>query len=172
MGTEGHPSADLSPAVRDRLALEAATASAIYGVIVSSAVMASVHGQSIAQLAVAVLVTLVVYWLAERFSQVMARRIVHAPRLSWPELRRELGSGWELVSASFLPLAVLVGSGLLGATASGAVVAALVCGTALLTAAGWRVGREAEFGLPAQLLTAACTGAFGAAMILLKTLLH
>jgi hypothetical protein len=162
----------LSAGVRARLAEETATANAIYGIIVSSAVMASVHGQSVARLAAAALVTLIIYWLAERFAHVMAKRIVHAPALSWPELRRELGGGWELVTASFLPLAVLVGAGVLGATVSRAVIAALVCSTALLAAAGWRVGREAELGLPARLLSTVCAGAFGVAMILLKTLLH
>ena len=165
-------SAGLSPEVRARLEEETATATGIYGIIVSSAVMASVQGQSVPQLALATLFTLVIYWTAERFSHVMAQRIVHAPRLSWHELRHELGQGWELVTASFLPLAVLVGSRLLGATVTRAVDAALLCGTALLAAAGWRVGREADLGLPARLLSAAIGCAFGAAMIALKTLLH
>jgi hypothetical protein len=162
----------LSPSVRARLAEERATANGIYGIIVSSAVMASVHGQSVAQLAIATLATLLIYWTAERFAHVMAQRIVHGPHLGWPELRRELGQGWELVTASFFPLAVLVGSRLLGATVSGAVLAALLCGTALLAAAGWRVGQEADLRLPSRLLSAAIGAAFGAAMILLKTLLH
>jgi hypothetical protein len=165
-------SAGLSPGIRARLAEEAATATAIYGIIVSCAVMASVQGKSVPQVALATLFTLVIYWTAERFSHVMAQRIEHAPRLSWHELRRELRQGWELVTASFLPLAVLVGSRLLGATVSGAVNAALLCGTALLAAAGWRVGREADLSLPARLLSAAIGSAFGLAMIALKTLLH
>jgi hypothetical protein len=162
----------LSPSVRARLAEEAATADAIYGIIVSSAVMASVHGQGVLQLALATLFTLLIYWTAERFAHVMAQRIVHAPRLGWQELRRELGEGWELVTASFIPLAVLVGSRMLGATVSGAVNAALLCSTALLAAAGWRVGQEADLSLPSRLLSAAIGGAFGGAMIALKTLLH
>ena len=102
-------------AARDLLAEERATANAIYGIIVSSAVMASAHGQSVVALAVAVLVTLLIYWAAERFAHVMGERIVHTPELTASQLRRHLGTGWELVSASFLPLGVLLGSGLLGA---------------------------------------------------------
>jgi hypothetical protein len=165
-------SAGLSPEVRARLDEETATATGIYGIIVSSAVMASVPEQSVVQLTLATLFTLAIYWTAERFSHVMAQRIVHAPRLSWHELRHELGEGWELVTASFLPLAVLVGSRLLGAPVSRAVDAALLCGTALLAAAGWRVGREADLSQRARLLSAAIGCAFGAAMIALKTLLH
>jgi hypothetical protein len=158
--------------VRDLLAEETATANAIYGIIVSSAVMASAHDQSILVIAIAVLTTLVIYWAAERFAHVMGQRIVHSPELTVRQLRRHLGRGWELVSASFIPLAVLLGSGLLGAGVYAAVLAALICATALLFAAGWRVGQEAALSLSSRLMSALFSGAFGAAMILLKTLLH
>jgi hypothetical protein len=158
--------------VRDLLAEERATADAIYGIIVSSAVMASAHGQSVVALAVAVLVTLLIYWAAERFALVMGERIVHTPELTASQLRRHLGTGWELVTASFLPLGVLLASGLLGAGVDAAALAALICATALLLVAGWRVGGEAALSLSSRLVSALCSGAFGAAMILLKTLLH
>jgi hypothetical protein len=158
--------------VRDLLAEEKATANAIYGIIISSAVMASAHDQTIVELAVAVLVTLVIYWAAERFAHVMGQRIVHSPELTGRQLRRQLGSGWELVTASFIPLGVLLGSALLGAGVETAALAALICATALLFAAGWRVGREAELSLFSRLASALLSGAFGAAMILLKALLH
>jgi hypothetical protein len=158
--------------VRDLLAQERATANAIYGIIVSSAVMASAHEQTVLEVAVAVLVTLVIYWAAERFAHVMGQRIVHSPELTAGQLRRHLGTGWELVSASFLPLGVLLGSGLLGADVDRAVVAALICATTLLFAAGWQVGREAALSPSSRLLSALCSGAFGMAMIALKALLH
>ena len=158
--------------VRDLLAEERATANAIYGIIVSSAVMASGHGQSVVALAVAVLVTLVIYWAAERFALVMGERIVHTPELTASQLRRHLGTGWELVTASFLPLGVLLGSGLLGADVDTATLAALICATVLLLVAGWRVGGEAALSPSARLVSALCSGAFGAAMIALKALLH
>ena len=49
-----------------------------------------------------------------------------------------------------------------------AALAALICATALLFAAGWRVGQEAALSLSARLVSALCSGAFGAAMIALK----
>ena len=61
---------------------------------------------------------------------------------------------------------------MLGAEVDRAVLAALICATALLFAAGWRVGREAELSPSARLLSALCSGAFGVAMIGLKALLH
>jgi hypothetical protein len=157
---------------RDLLAEETATANAVYGVVVSSAVMASSHGQPVLRLAVAVLVTLVIYWAAERFARIMGARIVHSPDLTVRQLRRELSSGWELVSASFLPLGVLLGSSLLGADVDTSVLLALLCATALLFAAGWRVGREASLRPSFRLVSALCSGALGVAMILLKALLH
>jgi hypothetical protein len=157
---------------RDLLAEEEATADTIYGIIVSSAVMASAHDQSVLQLAVAVLATLLIYWAAERFARVMGQRIVRPEELSVGQLRHHLGRGWELVSASFLPLGVLLGCGLLGTGVDVAAVAALVCATALLFVAGWRVGREAALSLPSRIASALLSGAFGVAMILLKALLH
>ena len=172
LDADGGPDADISPQARRMLAEETRTANGIYGIIVGSAVLVSVHGSTVPQLAVAVLVTLVIYWLAERYAHVMARRIVHPGALTWSELRGELHHGWELVTASFLPLGVLVGSRALGAEVSTAVVAALLCATVLLAAAGWQVGREAGLSHWARFGSAACAGAFGAAMVLLKTLLH
>jgi hypothetical protein len=153
------------------LAEEKATATAIYGIIVSSAVMASAHENSVLKVAVAVLVTLLVYWAAERFAHVMGERIVHSPDAR-AGLRSHLGSGWELVSASFLPLGVLLGAGLLGLSVDDAVLVALLCATALLFAAGWRVGREAALSTSSRLVSGLTSGAFGAAMIVLKSLLH
>jgi TRAP-type C4-dicarboxylate transport system permease large subunit len=152
---------------------ETRTANAIYGVIVSTAVMASVkRGDSVGRLAVAVLVTLLVYWAAERYAHVMARRIGLGRRQTHAEVRQELSSGWELVTASFLPVLVLLGTHWLGADLSGSVLSALACGTVLLCLVGWRVGREAQLGLVKRLLSAAFAGAIGVVMIALKTTLH
>jgi hypothetical protein len=151
---------------------ETKTANGIYGVIVSAAVMATEQGDAVGRLAVAVLVTLVVYWAAERYAHVMAGRISLGREQTRAELRRELSDGWELVTASFLPLLVLVGTGWLGADLPGSVLSALAFSTLLLSLIGWRVGREAQLGLVQRLLSAACTGAFGIVMISLKAFLH
>lgn len=158
--------------VQDRLAVEERTQNVIYGVIVSSAVMASAHGESVRRLSLAVLVTLVIYWAAERYARVMARTIVLGSWIGWQELRRDLGDGWELVTASFLPLVVLVCADLLGASLSASTLAALLCSTAVLCAAGWRVGSAAQLRPLPRLFAAAAAGTFGGVMIVLKSLLH
>ncbi len=161
-----------SDLVAHHVSEEARTANGIYGLIVGSAVMASAQGDAVGRLAVAVLITLLIYWVAERYAHVMARKIVLRRRLTRPELRRELSHGWELVTASYLPLIVLVGTNLLGAGLTGSVLSALVCSTALLCLSGWRVGGEADLGLGQRLLSTAVAGAFGVVMIVLKSLLH
>src|SRR5215212_6840324 len=96
---------------------EESTAAGIYGVIVASAVMAASHAERIVAVAVAVLVTLVVYWSAERYARLVAARIHDGRRPSWHQVRHELTHGWEILSASTIPLIVLVVAGvLLGAS--------------------------------------------------------
>jgi len=156
----------------EALAEEQRTANAIYGVIVSSAVMASAHAEAVGRLAVAVVVTLTIYWAAERYAHLMANHIGLGPHVRWRDLREGLRGGWDLVTASFLPLLVLLVGGALGASYVAAVVLALFTSTGLLTLAGWRVGREVGLGAWQSLLSAVGAGAFGVAMIALKSLLH
>jgi hypothetical protein len=156
----------------DELRKETRTANGIYGVIVGTGVMAADNGSTIGRLTVAVLVTLLVYWAAERYAHVAAKRIVLRRKLTRSEMRRELSDGWEIVTASYLPLLVLVTSSLLGADHFAAVRNALVFSTALLSFSGWRVGSEAQLPIVRHLLSMAIAGAFGIVMIVLQSFLH
>lgn len=151
---------------------EESTAAGIYGVIVSAAVMAASHAHTAAVTAVAVLVTLLVYWSAERYARLVAERIHEGHRLSWSTLRRQLASGWEIVTASALPVAVLVGADILGRTQQASVIAALICSTLLLCLAGWEIGRHGHLSTVERLVATAVAGSFGVALIVLKTALH
>lgn len=151
---------------------EESTATAIYGVIVSAAVMAASHAATALAVDVAVLVTLVIYWSAERYARLVAERIHDGRRPTWQEVRRQLTRGWELVSASALPLVVLSLARLAGAALSTAVLAALVCSTVLLCVAGWEVGRNGQLSTGERIVSAAVAGVFGLAMIALKALAH
>jgi hypothetical protein len=151
---------------------EESTAAGIYGVIVGAAVMAASHADSVAAVEAAVLVTLLIYWVAERYARLVAARIHSGHRPSWPELRRQLSSGWEIISASTVPLVVLALLGLLGAEVEVAVLAALGCSTALLCLAGWEMGRDGRLSAGERVTAALVAGSFGLVMILLKTLLH
>lgn len=151
---------------------EEGTAAGIYGIIVGAAVMAAAHVGTAAAVIVAVLVTLLIYWGAERYARIVARRIHDGRRLDRQELRSELATGWAMVSASFLPLAVLVVARLLGAGLSVAILVALACSTVLLGIAGWEIGRDGKLTQRERLVSAATAAAFGGVIIVLKMLLH
>ena len=164
------------PRYRSRLGLGGSsaesTAAGIYGVIVASAVMAASHAATAAAATVAVLVTLIVYWAAERYARIVAERIHSGHRPDRRVLRHQLTTGWEMVTASFLPLAVLDVFRLLGAELSTALLAGLGCSTLLLGIAGWEVGREGKLTLRERLVSATVAAGFGGVMIVLKMLLH
>lgn len=148
------------------------TASGIYGVIVSAAVMSASHGETGLAVEVSVLVTLVIYWGAERYARIVAERIHEGHRLSWATVLRQLTSGWEMVTASALPLIVLAVLSLLGAKVSTAVLGALICSTVLLCIAGWAMGRGGRLTTRERLVSASVAGMFGILFIVLKTFLH
>jgi uncharacterized membrane protein YhaH (DUF805 family) len=151
---------------------EESTAAAIYGVIVSAAVMATSHALRAVAVDVAVLVTLVIYWSAERYARLVAERIHDGRRPTWREVRTQLTRGWELVSASALPLIVLTLTRATGADLSTAILAALVCSTVVLCVAGWEIGRHGQLTTGERVFSAAIAGLFGIGMIALKTLTH
>ncbi len=148
------------------------TAAGIYGIVVSAAVMAASHQERAGAVAVAVLVTLLTYWAAERYARLVAERIDEGRPPTWRHVREQLTRGWGLVTASGLPLAVLVAAGRLTGEVSTAVVAGLLCSTTLLVLAGWEVGRNRRLGLAERLASAAVAGSFGGVMIILKALIH
>lgn len=160
------------PQLRVTGASEESTAAGVYGVIVGAAVMAASHATSAVAMVAAVLVTLLVYWGAERYARIVAKRIHDGRRPDRRELREQLTAGLEMVSASFLPLAVLGVVRLLGAELSTATLAGLACSTVLLGLAGWEMGRDGKLTIRERLVSTATAAAFGALMIVLKMLLH
>jgi hypothetical protein len=151
---------------------EEGTAAGIYGIIVSAAVMVASHGRIAAAIVLSVVVTLVIYWAAERYARIVAERIHEGHRPSRHTLRVQLTSGWEMITASTLPVAVLVVVRVLGADLHAAVLWALTCSTGLLCWAGWRVGRDGRLTPVERLVSTAVAGVFGAGLVLLKTSLH
>jgi len=151
---------------------EEGTAAGIYGIIVSAAVMSAAHGETGLAVEVTVLITLVIYWGAERYARIVAERIHEGHRLSWATVRQQLTSGWEMVSASALPLIVLAVLSVLGAEVGTAVLGALVCSTLLLGIAGWAMGRGGRLTTRERIVSACVAGMFGLLFIALKTFLH
>lgn len=134
--------------------------------------MAAAHADTAVAVAIAVLVTLLIYWAAERYSRLVAARIHDGRRPTWEHVRNQLTAGWEFVTASFVPLVVLVVVRVLGGSLYTAVLGALVCSTLLLCLAGWEIGASGRLSRLERLATAGCAGLFGVAMVALKALLH
>ncbi len=142
---------------------------AIYGLIVGAAAMAaSAEMESVLPVAAATFVTVLVYWLAERYAEIVGLRIerrLHSVRLV-------LREGWPLVEATYLPLAVLLIAALLGAGVDLAVDLALLATTCLLAALGWAAGRASGLKGPRLFLAGVFSGLLGMIMVGLKFLLH
>jgi hypothetical protein len=119
-----------------------------------------------------VAVTLVVYWAAERYARLVADRIHAGRKPTWAEVRRQLGTGWEIVTASTLPLIVLAVLAARGTDLATAVFAGLACSTLLLCVAGWEIGRGTDLSVLERTALIIIAGAFGGLMVALKAVLH
>ena len=125
---------------------------------------------AVGEVAITVLVTVLVYWIAERWSHILAAGI-RGRRLSRHESVQMLVEGWPMVQASYLPLLVLLAAWLLGADTTTAVNIALVATVVLLTGLGWVAARRGGRAGWAAVRSALVTGALGLAIIVLKALL-
>jgi hypothetical protein len=143
----------------------------IYGTIVASAVLAAGGGQlRTVPLAVTVLVTLLVYWAAEGYADLLGE--AHAGHLpTRAHVRALLATIWPMVSASYVPLLSLLVARALGADTKTAATVALVVAIALLLVQGWTGGKASQLRGLRLLAVTLIAGAFGVVMILLKLLI-
>jgi hypothetical protein len=104
---------------------------AIYGTVVGVAAMAtaSAHG-SLGAVVVTVLVTVAVYWVAERYAEVLAAAVLGPGRRG--RVAEALRQGWPTIEAAYAPLVVLVVVVLLTGRLDSGVVAALAVSTAMV----------------------------------------
>ena len=146
-------------------------AAGIYGAIVTAAILDTVGGHvSTAALAVSVVVTLLVYWLAEEYAEVLGEQVEGGRLPSRASVRKALAATWPMVSASFAPLVALVLARLVGASALTAANVGLVVAVLLLTFHGWLAGRAAQLRGWQLFFATSFAAALGLVMILLKDL--
>ncbi len=150
-----------------------AAPAAIYGTIVSASVTAAAgEGGSLLAVCISVLVTVLVYWTAELYSELLAERMNQPTKRSWGRVKRHLVDRWPMVQASYVPLAVLIVAGVCGADVSLAVTIALGVTTLVLFWLGWIAARRSGstgLGLVLSALLAAC---FGLVLVGLKAIVH
>ncbi|MFL6163314.1 MAG: hypothetical protein ACJ74U_13925 [Jatrophihabitantaceae bacterium] len=146
-------------------------ASGIYGAIITAALLEALPATlTTFTTAVAVVLTLIVYWLAEQYAEALAGQ-VHDGRLpTWGSIRGALASTWPLVSSSFLPLLALLIARVSGATALEAADIAMTTAILLLATHAWRAARAAQLRTWRLILATAIAGALGLMMVVLKDL--
>jgi hypothetical protein len=162
-GTPGGPaSAGASQAARRR-------AAGIYGTVITAAVLASAGSRlPTTALAVAVLVTLIVYWIAELYSEILGEQAAHAHLPTWARIRDGMASTWTMVSAAYIPVLALIVGRLFGASPTASANIALAVAVLLLVFHGWSAGRAAELHGLQLLIVTMIGGGLGIVMIILK----
>jgi hypothetical protein len=146
-------------------------AAGIYGAIITAAILDTAGGHlSTAALAIAVVVTLLVYWLAEEYAELLGEQAQGGHLPGRAHIRAALAATWPMVSASFLPLLALVLARLAGASALTAANVGLAAAIVLLTIHGWLAGRAAKLRGWQLFFATSVAAALGLVMIFLKDL--
>ena len=146
-------------------------AAGIYGAIITAAILDTAGGHvSTVALAVSVVVTLLVYWIAEEYAEVLGEQAAGGQLPSRASIQGALAATWPMVTASYLPLLAAVLATLAGASALAAANAGLVVAVVLLTVHGWLAGRAAQLQSWKLLVATSIAAGLGLVMILLKDL--
>ncbi|MGW4487425.1 hypothetical protein ACWEOE_26705 [Amycolatopsis sp. NPDC004368] len=144
-------------------------AAGIYGAIVTAAILTAAGSQlPTAALTVAVVVTLLVYWIAEEYAELLGEHVADGKLPGRRRIRAELAATWPMVSASFGPLVVTLLARLAGASIVAAANAGLVAAVVLLVWHAWSAGREARLSGWSLLALTSVGALLGIVMILLK----
>lgn len=158
----------------------AAVPSGIYGTVICASILASVVQMSAGTVAVVVVVTLIVYWLAERYAEVLGLAAgpdrdpppTAGQKITAAHVRTVLHTGWPMIQASVTPLVVMLLSRLLGASSELAVDIALIYTILLLVALGWLAATRALLvGWP-RVAAAGFAAILGLIVVGLKASLH
>jgi hypothetical protein len=84
-------------------------AAGIYGAIITAAIFDTAGGHlPTTALVVTVVVTLLVYWLAEEYAELLGEQAEGGRLPSWASIRGALAATWPMVSASYAPLLALL----------------------------------------------------------------
>ncbi len=146
-------------------------AAGIYGAIITAAILAAAGGQlPTAALVISVVVTLLVYWLAEEYAEVLGEQVEGGRLPSRAYIREALGSTWPMVTASYVPLLALVLARLAGASTLTAANVGLAAAIVLLTFHGWLAARAAQLHGWRLFFATSIAAVLGLVMIALKDL--
>jgi hypothetical protein len=146
-------------------------AAGIYGAIITAAIIAAVGGHlPTLALAASVVVTLLVYWVAEEYAEILGQQATGGHLPTWAYVRATLASTWPMVSASYVPLLALVLARVAGAPAGAAANVGLAAAVVLLAFHGWSAGRAAQLHGWRLAIAVSVAAGLGLIMIALKDL--
>jgi len=121
-------------------------------------------------LSVSIVVTLVVYWLAEEYAEILGEQLAGGRLPRWPDIRAVLAGTWPMVSASYIPLLAMVLARLAGVSPSNAASVGLAVAVVLLAIYSWWAGRAADLHGRQLLVITSVAAMLGLLMIILKDL--
>jgi len=158
---------------RDPLGLVSGGEGAITGTVVCAAVIAygADHVDSTAQLCLAIVGTVFVYWLAHLHAETLGSSLTHRHH-PVAALRHALAETVPIFGASVVPLGVLVVCRLAGADIKVAAWIALIATICLLTAYSYLAGARGGLDLRGRIASAAAGAGIGILVALLKVALH
>jgi hypothetical protein len=142
----------------------------IYGTVICAATLASAGTDPVGRVALTVLVTLLVYWMAERYAELLGE--AGRGTLTLARVGRVLTSGWAMIQASVTPLLVLLLARLAGASSAAALDVALAFTVFLLVVLGWLAARSAGLAGWPRWSATAFAGILGLVVVALKAALH
>ena len=167
-----------SPSSEKRLARQESVeqiAEAIYGLILSTAVVAALSEDeeiTAAGLFAAVAVTSLVFWLAHVYARWIASGLVDSGGLSLGEIWRAMRRQWPIVVGAFPALAALALGWVGLISLDSAVGLAIGAGVAALAGCGLVIARQRRLSALATALVTAFSGALGLVMVALKFAIH
>ena len=150
-------------------------APAIYGTILSTALIAAYSedpGSDAGQVALAVIVAVLVFWIAHAYADVLARGLQDREPASLPHIRSELAREWPMVGGGLLPVLPLLLSPLGILSSDVAEDVAIAAGVLVLAGVGVAIALRRGSGLIGIVVSAAGSALFGVVVVALKALVH
>ena len=148
-------------------------ASALYGLILAGAVLATAGPEArLAFVALSLVGTLTVYWIAETYVHLMAERQAVHHELSRSQMAAMSSNGLPLITVSTVPLIILLLAAVAGLSTALAEDIALYANTVLLVVAGFRMSRDAGLTGARLIASTLISGLLGLSMIVLKIVLN
>ena len=158
----------------DRLLPGENPAGAVYGTITIGALLAAESSlrDTYPETVGAIVVALLVYWLAHSYAELLGQRLAAGERLTLSGLGQALVRDWAIVRGAGAPLVALLVAWAVGASQETGTTVALWPSVASLLAFELLAGLRAR-AQPAELALELCIGAaMGLGVILLRVILH